>query len=182
MARNEGSPPSVLVLWWFSVTHWDLSLLELTCHLIYGCDWRSTKKKDCCYVLKSKLKKKCKNVMGHQRISIIENPVFWGQEKVGAGHSFLALHSGAAFIVAYFSPTCSLLHLRLPILVTRHAAQLETLFLANTMPTRMFGAVSSLCSYFFLFLSLLTDAFVAAGEIEFFLDVTWRVPYLTSAI
>lgn len=87
--------------------------------------------------------------MGHQRISIIENPVFWGQEKVGAGHSFLALHSGAAFIVAYFSPTCSLLHLRLPILVTRHAAQLETLFLANTMPTRMFGAVSSLCSYFF---------------------------------
>lgn len=31
---------------------------------------------------------------------------------------------------------------------------------------------SQVCAAIFLFLSLLTDPFVAAGEIEFFLDVT----------
>lgn len=60
MVRNEGSPPSVLALLWFRLIHWDLSHLGLTCHLIYGCDWRSTKKMDCCYVQRSKLRKEKK--------------------------------------------------------------------------------------------------------------------------
>lgn len=37
-----------------------------------------------------KRKKESKNVMGHRRTSIIEKPVLWVQEKVGAGLSFLA--------------------------------------------------------------------------------------------